>query len=88
MRDKPFVPTHKLRQDIPQLNLTAGTPVRQINPFADGKGCRSDCMCYTKEDWENGCRTPWLFIDMDIEPLPEWPAIQQEMIDAIAGRTK
>lgn len=70
-----FVPTHKLKHDIPQLNLKAGTPVRQINPLADDP--------YGLKCLEEGDRTPWILTSYDLDELPEWPAIRQEMITTL-----
>jgi hypothetical protein len=76
----PFVPTHRLKRDIPALKLKAGTLVRQINPFA-GSGPNDQLMCL-----EEGDRTPWLFVPDEVEPLPDWPRIRDEMIKQIGER--
>lgn len=78
----PFVPTHRLRDAV--HSLPAGTLLRQINPFADG---RRDHRWFLDEgDWNRGSRDPWILVEDEVEPLEAWPAIRQQMIDEIADR--
>lgn len=74
-----FVPTHKLKENIPELKLVKGMLLRQVNPFGE-----RDLLCYTQEEWEQGCCHPWILSPGDIEPLPEWKSIQKEMIKDIS----
>lgn len=74
--------THKLIDDIPQLNLKKGTLLRQINPFA-GYGSLDECLCLDENDIKEGRRTPWVFYPSSIDPLPEWELIRKEMIKEI-----
>jgi hypothetical protein len=78
---KPFVPTHQLKDDIPALKLKAGTLIRQINPFADGRWDHRWCL---EEKDHPG--NPWIFVSDELVPLPDWPRLQQEMIDQIGKR--
>ncbi len=78
---KPFVATHTLAQDIPELKLVKGTPLRQTNPFGD-----KERFCYTQEEWERGCRQPWILSPQDLVPVPEWEQIRSKMIADITGK--
>lgn len=80
----PFVPTHRLRNDIPELDLKAGTLLRQINPFA---GERPDDHLMMLEE-HNHPSDYWIFLPQEVEALPEWPAIREEMFDWIGERAR
>lgn len=82
----PFVPTHRLAEDIPELKLRKGEPVRQLNPFA-GERALDQLLCATAADWY-GRRQPWIFVPANLEPLPEWPSERRRMIDAITRKGK
>lgn len=79
---KEFEPTHELADDIPELRLKKGTRVRQINPFADDKYAHR--MCLEEGDHPSN---PWIFVEAELIPLPEWPAIRRRMIDRITAKT-
>jgi len=79
----PFVPTHRLRDAIPELRLAAGTLLRQINPYA---GDRFDHLMMLDEDDWNRRRQPWILTPADVEPLDCWPVERQKRMDAIAKR--
>jgi hypothetical protein len=78
-----FVPTHRLVVEF--HGLLVGELVRQTNPFADGKW--DVRFMYTKEEWDGDIKEPWLMVSCEVEPLPDWPAIRQSMIDKIAARS-
>ena len=86
MRNQPFVATHKLKHDIPQLKLKAGTLLRQINPFA-GDRPLDHLWCLDEDDWTH-CRLPWIFLPSHVESLDNWPEERQKMIDNICGDRK
>lgn len=81
MTQTQFVPTHRLLEDIPQLRLTAGMLMRQINPFG------YDILHMLDEnDWNRRSQNAWLLHASQFEPLPDWPTIRQEMIERIMRR--
>ena len=80
---KTFVPTHRLVVDIPELKLSKGTLMRQVNPFAGPPD--DDLLCFTEDDYKRNCKEPWVMLPQHLEPLESWPAIRQEMMDDICG---
>jgi len=77
---KPFVPTHKLKDDIPALRLKKGLLLRQINPFATGY--YDHRLMKTERDWYEHA-SPWILTEADLEELLDCEKIMQEMRNEI-----